>query len=118
MQRTPNDKPPLRVLERRCYVRAAFPAPVGFAVPDGLEAVYWARAVDISAGGICLLLRLAGKIGAELSVTLPLAAGGYLPARPARVMNSTSAPGELWRTGCEFKLPLTPKELEAIIGHD
>jgi hypothetical protein len=108
----------VRVFERRCYVRAPFHAITGFTCDDGLEAVYWARSQDLSAGGISLCHHVSAKVGADVTIKMPLASGGYLPPSPARIINTEPISGSLWRTGCQFHTPLTVSELHSILGPD
>lgn len=76
------------------------------------EGPQWtARARDISAGGVGLILRRRFEPGTGLALVL----AGADAAVYARVVHVTALAGIGWMHGCQFVNPLTPEELNHLL---
>lgn len=75
---------------------------------------WFAKAVDLSADGICIVVQGGFPPDTMLSVELSNPSGDFTVTLPAKVVRSTrEASG--WIIGCSFTRPLTDAELEALL---
>ena len=102
--------------ERRAWVR--FPTnqavccqPMSGPLADAPEGDWSGRALDISAGGIALVLDRQVEPGTVLSVELP-SKPTKLRFLFARVVHATQEMSGKWILGCSFAWPLSDEELQ------
>jgi hypothetical protein len=118
--------PSLPRLKHRVLVRyRCAPATPGRLVQPEKGEVHRAWVLNLSLGGIVLLLARSFEPGTELIVHLKSATSKTryeLPAQvmhstqqPAQVMHSTQQPGGDWLVGCEFARKLSEDELEDLL---
>jgi PilZ domain len=105
---------------KECRVFERFPseAPVLCQPPScrGRDLQWAAHIRNISAGGLCLVLRRWFKPGAALAVELPPTADGAGPTVYVQVVHVQAEPGDCWSLGCKFVSGLSECELVAL-GH-
>jgi hypothetical protein len=106
-------------MERRAWVRIAVNIDVACRWPGGTKDSGWpGRVVDISVGGVGLLLRHRFEKGSELLIEIASRAGAFRRTVRARVCHARMviASGDpRWLLGCTFAEPLSEEELKNFI---
>ncbi len=72
--------------------------------------------VNISTGGICLLLTQTFPLGTILTIGLEATTQGFLPPLQVRVVHAHQRANGDWVLGVAFLVPLSEEELEAILA--
>ena len=107
------------VLERRAWVRYASSCEVACQSAGALKDAGWpGKVLDVSLGGIGLLLRHRFPPGAPLIVELKNANSRFHRTVSVRVMHSRPviAQGDhCWLVGCAFSQSLSEKELQELL---
>jgi hypothetical protein len=110
------------MVERRAFVRCATALEASCQPVTNRKDVGWpGRVVDVSAGGVGILMRHCFRPGTSLDVELKTAAGEFLGVVRVRVAHATAvreASGSGWLIGCAFASPLSEAELSALLGSD
>jgi PilZ domain len=106
-------------LERRAWVRYASNFDVSCQANGAMKDAGWpGKVLDISLGGIGLLLRHRFPPGAPLTVELKSLHSDFQRTLTVRVMHSRPviAQGDAcWLVGCAFSQHLTPEELQEFL---
>jgi hypothetical protein len=107
------------MLERRAWVRYASSCEVACQSVGALKDAGWpGKVLDVSLGGIGLLLRHRFPPGAPLVVELKKANSQFHRTVSVRVMHSRPVIAEgdhCWLVGCAFSQPLSEKELQELL---
>jgi hypothetical protein len=82
---------------------------------DGPAVSESARILDISRGGLALLVTGPFEAGTLLAIDLPLGSQGSKRRVLARVVHRKGRDGRYWVLGCAFTQPLSPEELQALM---
>jgi hypothetical protein len=106
--------------ERRASVRYLISGenrcqPVAASLPEQPEIGWFGRLLDISVGGVGLLLSRSFEAGTLLMLELSDPAHGEPRAFPVRVVHAREEGPTTWRIGCEFIFPLHEEELQALV---
>jgi PilZ domain len=82
-----------------------------------LQGEEWQRAwiLNLSLSGVGLLLGRQLAPGLEVVVHLTSGAGDKMFEIAARVRHATRQPDNEWVLGCEFAIPLTDEQMEALL---
>jgi PilZ domain len=106
-------------MERRAWIRFARDVEVTYRQAGAMKDAGWpGRVVDVSVGGLGLLLRHRFEPGTQLAVEVNNRAGTFRRTLLARVRHATAviASGDpRWLVGCEFDQHLTEEELKALV---
>jgi hypothetical protein len=103
------------VSERRLSERFLCDVPVNCGPPAGGDVKWPARIRDVSASGLCLVLRRRFEPGAGLTVELPREGGTPPSTILARVVYVRAEPGGVWALGCRFLSTLGEDEMQALL---
>ena len=113
------DGSPAAELERRAFVRYGTELEVTGCSAGSLKRAGWpARVVNLSLGGVGLLLRHRFEIGSPLAIELQNRAGTGRRTVLARVAHATAVRDQgqpCWLTGCAFTTPLAEAELRTFL---
>lgn len=74
-----------------------------------------ARVLNISRGGLCLILYDRFEPGTVLTIGLTNTTEHFLPPLRVRVVHSREQPDGTWVVGCAFANPLSDAELRALL---
>jgi hypothetical protein len=118
--RVPKSSAATATQERRIWVRQetnlrSSCEPIAMPTASQPEMKWPARISDISAGGVGLTLRRRFERGSKLTVELPSASRGTSQLRSVFVMRVQAINGKNWLLGCEWEVPLTDEELQAVL---
>lgn len=99
-------------IDRRLWVRrVCLMAATGRSLIP-MNQIHWVGpAMDISPGGICLLLNRPFEVGTKLEIELP---GGLL--LQASVVHATAHSDGCWKIGCAFAQPLGQEEMGLLLS--
>jgi c-di-GMP-binding flagellar brake protein YcgR len=100
--------------ERRVWVRYPCKVQVNYQAPSTDEGeTYAAQVIDISRGGIGLLVNEEFRTGQFLSVELPVPSPEGITCVLAYVLHATPRPDGRWLVGCSFSAELDDNDLAA-----
>jgi hypothetical protein len=109
-------------VERRAWVRCVSTLTASCHTASSRHDVGWpGRVVNLSAGGVGMLLRHRFRPGTLLTVELKTAAGRFLCLVEVRVVHVTAvkdAASSCWLLGCAFARTLTADEMQALLADD
>ena len=71
--------------------------------------------LDVSLGGIGLLVSRALDPGLSVVIRMSDTAGAKVYDLPARIVHTTKEPGGDWIVGCRLDKPLTQQDLDALV---
>jgi hypothetical protein len=101
---------------RRATVRYhCAPATLGRLQLPAREEIQKAWVLDLSLGGVGLLLTRALEPGLAVVVRMNGSAGGRIYDLPARVVHATKDIGGDWVVGCRLDTALTQDDLDALV---
>jgi hypothetical protein len=102
-------------VERRAWVRRSCSLETSGRSSAHMREVHWfGTVVDLSQGGMRLLLNRRFEVGTVLEVEVP-AASLSTDTLAARVVHLTSSGTGEWLLGCAFQQPLSQRDLEALL---
>jgi hypothetical protein len=104
--------------ERRAWVRYPSGEFGSCVLECATELGWWGRIIDVSHGGIAIILPRRLRAGTVLLMDQPGQEGK--PVRPLRlrVVHTTTNPGGGWLLGCRFASPLSERELRAFLDSE
>jgi PilZ domain len=109
-------------IDRRAWVRYASNLPAAARSPGASREVGWGgQLVNISVGGIGLLLQHRFRRGTPLTVELKSPAGKVLLTADVRVAHATAVRDRVscrWLIGCAFDQPLSEADLQRLLRAD
>lgn len=108
-------------VERRAWVRlptsqAVSCQPLASPTAGETETAWLGRLLDVSPGGLALLLSRRFEAGTLLIIELSDQAKGRVRALGVRVVHATPEKESRWIIGCKFVSPLTEEELQTLVG--
>jgi hypothetical protein len=110
------EQPPPSLRNRRATVRyLCAPATSGRLVVVEKQEMQRAWVLDLSLGGVGLLLSRPLEAGLLVVIRLKSSEGGKVFELPAHVARSTKQSSGDWTVGCEFVTRLTPDEMETLL---
>ena len=118
---TAEPAPATPLIDCRIYERFTSDAPVTCQPPSarGGDDLKWeARVRDVSAGGLCLVLRRRFEPGASLAIEMPGTDQEPGSTVFARVVRVKAEGGGAWALGCKFVSVLGDDELRPLLGPD
>jgi c-di-GMP-binding flagellar brake protein YcgR len=111
------DAPVMATVERRAYLRYFCDAVAFCQQPNTRQRPPWrARVRDLSVQGMGLVFDQGLAAGTVLDIVLENAAGDRSVSLLALVRHGTRMPDASWLLGCQFSRPLTPAELDDLVG--
>jgi hypothetical protein len=113
--------PPAGAVERRAWVRYGSGLEATCHAKRRKEVGWWGRVVNLSAGGVGLLVRHRFRPGTLLTVELKTCTGRLLRVVPVRVLHATAITdgnSSGWLLGCAFAVALPEEALQALLRAD
>jgi c-di-GMP-binding flagellar brake protein YcgR len=113
MNRKPDNTPAKKPEERRVWVRHPCDLQTQYEHANGDDAPLTARIVDISRGGVKIVVNRAHAPGSLISIELPGPGGKTGFAALACVVHDREVGANEWMLGCSFSKELTEEQLRA-----
>jgi hypothetical protein len=104
------------VVERRAWVRRLCSLETSGRSPAQMREIHWfGTVIDLSPGGMRLLLNRRFEIGTVLEIEIPLARLS-VDTLAARVIHINQRETGEWLVGCVFESALSPQDLKALLN--
>ena len=107
------------VKERRAWVRRSCNLETSGRATAAMREVHWfGTLLELSPGGLRLLLNRRFETGSVLEIEVNSEHGLHTPTLIARVVHVTAEDDGLWALGCALDQVLTADELAGFLGED